>query len=83
MFQTKIQDKASSKISLPYICKIPVFHYAFGKPFEEYGKDIEQLYVDIHSLFKYSEARLEDYHTLQAAMGVDAQLPKAYRGEMA
>ena len=34
-------------------------HNAFGKGLEEYGKDIEQLCVDIHSLFKYSAARRE------------------------
>lgn len=45
-------------------------HNAFGKGFEEYGKDIEQL-VDIHSLFKYSAERWEDYHTLQSAMRVE------------
>ena len=52
-------------------CVLHNFHNAFGKALEEYGKDIEQLCVDIHSLFKYSAARREDYHTLQAAMGVE------------
>ena len=46
-------------------------HNAFGKGIEEYGKDIEQLCVDIHSLFKYSTVRREDYHTSQSAMGVE------------
>ena len=47
------------------------FGKPFGKGLEEYGKDIEQLCVDIRSLFKYSAARREDYHTLQSAMGVE------------
>ena len=46
-------------------------HNAFGKGLEEYGKDIEQLCVDIHSLFKYSAARREDYRTLQSTIGVE------------
>ena len=52
-------------------CVLRNVHNAFGKGLEEYGKDIEQLCVDIHSLFKYSAARQEDYHTLQSAMGVE------------
>ena len=52
-------------------CVLHNVHNAFGKGLEEYGKDIEQLCVDIHSLFKYSAARREDYHTLQSAMGVE------------
>lgn len=52
-------------------CVLHKVHSAFGKGLEEYGKDIEQLCVDIHSLFKYSAARREDYHTLQSAMGVE------------
>ena len=38
-------------------CVLHNVHNAFGKGLEEYGKDIEQLCVDIHSLFKYSAAR--------------------------
>ena len=46
-------------------CVLHNFHNAFGKALEEYGKDIEQLCVDIHSLFKYSAAH--------------CSTPKAYR----
>ena len=45
--------------------------FAFGKGIEEYGKDIEQLCVDIHSIFKYSTVRRKDYHTSQSAMSVE------------
>ena len=44
-------------------CVLHNFHNAFGKALEEYRKDIEQLCVDIHSLFNYSAARRVDYHT--------------------
>lgn len=52
-------------------CVLHNIHNAFGKGLEDYGKDVEQMCVDIHSLFKYSAARREDYRTLQIAMGVE------------
>ena len=55
-------------------CVLHNFHNAFGKALEEYGKDIEQLCVDIHSLFKYRAA-----HFTSCNGCGDAQLPKAYR----
>lgn len=51
-------------------CILHNVHNAFGKGLEEYGKDIDQLCLDIHSLFKYSAAGREDYRNLQSAMGV-------------
>ena len=38
-------------------CILHNVHNAFGKGLEEYGKDIDQLCLDIHSLFKYSAAQ--------------------------
>ena len=34
------------------------------KGIEQYGKDIDQLCTDLHSLFKYSAARREDFKEL-------------------
>ena len=42
-------------------CTIHTVHNAFGKGNEQYGKDIDQLCADLHSLFKYSAARRGDF----------------------
>ena len=41
-------------------CTLHTVHNAFGKGIEQYGKDIDNLRVDLHTLFKYSAARRED-----------------------
>ena len=41
-------------------CSIHTIHNAFGKGLEKCGKEIEQLCMDLHALFKYSAARRED-----------------------
>ena len=38
-------------------CSIHIIHNAFDKGLEQYGKGIDQLCLDCHSLFKYSAAR--------------------------
>ena len=38
-------------------CNIHIVHNSFGKGLDKYGKDAEQLLIDLHSLFKYSIAR--------------------------
>ena len=41
-------------------CSIHTIHNAFGKGLEKCGKEIEQLCMNLHALFKYSAARRED-----------------------
>ena len=48
-----------------------MIHNAFGKGLEHYGKDIDQLCLDLHSLFKYSAARREDFKEVQVEMELD------------
>ena len=50
-----------------------VVHNGFGKGLEMYGKDIDQLCLDLHAIFKYSAARSEDYQQLQANLGTDIE----------
>ena len=38
-------------------CTIHTVHNAFGKGMQQCGKEIEQLCMDLHSLFKYSATR--------------------------
>ena len=38
-------------------CTIHIVHNAFGKGMQQCGKEIEQLCMDLHSLFKYTAAR--------------------------
>ena len=52
-------------------CVLHVVHNAFGKGLEKYGKEVDQLCLDLHSIFKHSAARREDYKQLQFDMGVD------------
>ena len=52
-------------------CTIHIVHNAFGKGMQECGKEIEQLCMDLHSLFKYSAARREDFKELQCEMDLD------------
>ena len=46
-------------------------HNAFGKALEQYGKDIDQLCTDLHSLLKYSAARCEHFKELQIEMDLE------------
>ena len=52
-------------------CVLHIVHNAFGKGLEKYGKDIDQLCLDLHSLFKYSAARRQDYKELQLDLDVE------------
>ena len=52
-------------------CGIHVIYNAFGKGLEQHGKEIDQLCMDLHSLFKYSAARHEDFRQIQFEMEVE------------
>ena len=52
-------------------CVLHVVHNAFGKGLEKYGKDADQLCLDLHAIFKHSAARREDYQQLQFDMEVE------------
>ena len=59
-------------------CVLHVVHSGFGKGIEMYGKDIDQLCLDLHAIFKYSAARREDYQQLQANLGADIETFKQH-----
>ena len=50
-------------------CVLHVVHNGFSEGLEMYGKDIDQLCLDLHAIFKYNAARREDYQQLQANLG--------------
>ena len=52
-------------------CVLHVVHNAFGKGLEKYDKDVDQLCLDLHAIFKHSAARREDYQQLQFDMEVE------------
>ena len=52
-------------------CTIYTVHNAFGKGLEKYGKDIDQLCMDLYALFKYNNARREDFKEVQIEMDVE------------
>ena len=52
-------------------CSIHIIHNAFGKGLEKHGKEIDQLCLDLHSFFKYSAARQEDFKELQFDMDLE------------
>jgi len=55
-------------------CNIHIVHNSFGKGLDKYGKDAEQFVIDLHSLFKYSAARREDFRKLQLNVDVELKL---------
>ena len=52
-------------------CVLHVVHNAFGKGLEKYDKEVDQLCLDLHAIFKHSAARREHYQQLQFDTGVD------------
>ena len=54
-------------------CVVHVVRNSFGKGLDMYGKDIDQLCLDLHAIFKYSAVRIEDYQQLQANLGSDIE----------
>ena len=55
-------------------CNIHIIHNSFGKGIKKYGKDCEQLAIDLHSLFKYSAARREDFRELQLNLDLEQRI---------
>ena len=49
-------------------CSIHIIHNAFGKGLDKYSKGLDQLCIDLYSLFKYSAARQEDLRKFQQDM---------------
>ena len=52
-------------------CSVHTIHNAFAKGLEKCGKEIEQLCMDLHAVFKYSAARHEDFREVQIEMDLD------------
>ena len=50
---------------------IHIIHNAFGKGIDQYGKDIDQLCMDLYFLFKHSASRHEDFKNVQIEMEVE------------
>ena len=55
-------------------CNLHIFHNAFAKGLHEFGNELSELVIDIHTWFKLSAARREDYQEVQESLG----LPKKY-----
>ena len=55
-------------------CNIHIIHNTFNKGLDKYGKDAEQLVIDLHSVFKYSAARRKDCRKLQFNLDVETTL---------
>ena len=49
-------------------CSIHIVHNTFADGLGQFGKEIDQLCVDLHSLFKYSAARREDFRKVQTEL---------------
>ena len=66
-------------------CTIHIVHNAFGKGMQQCGKEIEQLCMDLHSLFKYSAARRDNFKELQYEMDLEMHnfQQHTYRGTLA
>ena len=53
-------------------CTLHTIHNGFGKGIEQYGKDTDNICMDLHTLLKYSAARREDYKNIQ----IEFELPE-------
>ena len=49
-------------------CSIHIVHNAFEDGLGQFGKEIDQLCLDLHLLFKYSAARREDFRKVQTEL---------------
>lgn len=38
------------------MCNIHVVHNAFGKGLDKFGREVEELVIDLHSFFRYSSS---------------------------
>ena len=45
---------------------------------EQYGKEVDQLCLDLHTLFKYSAARQEDFKGVQVEMNLETHSFQQY-----
>ena len=59
-------------------CSIHIIDNAFGEGLEQYGKGIDKLCLDLHSLFKYSAARQKDLQKVQVEMEVEVHIFKQH-----
>ena len=55
-------------------CNIHIVLNSFGKGLDKYGKDAEQVIIDLRSLFEYSGALHEDLGNLQLNLDVEVKL---------
>ena len=53
-------------------CSLHTVHNAFNKGMDQYGKEVDQLCLDLHALFKYSPVRREDFKSIQDEMDSQA-----------
>ena len=51
-------------------CNLHIFHNAFAKCLHEFGNELSELVIDIHTWFKLSAARREDYQKVQESLGL-------------
>ena len=49
-------------------CTIHIIHNAFGKGIDQYGRDVDQLCMDLYFLFKHHAARCEDFKNMEIEM---------------
>ena len=71
MAKIRLSQIKSSAFKILSYAGPSVVHNAFGKGIEKYGKDIDQLCLDLHALFKYSAARHEDFKEVQLELGLE------------
>ena len=52
-------------------CPLHIVHNCFAKGLAAYGQAVDQLAVDLHSLFKVSAGRGEDYKSIQLPLELE------------
>jgi len=56
------------------MCNIHVVHNAFGKGLDKFEREVEELAIDLHSLFRYSSARREDFKFVELQLDIEQNM---------
>lgn len=74
----KVKQSGSNGLLNIGTCNLHVVHNAFEKGIKEYGNAVQEFAIDLHSFFKHSSARKDDYAIHQFDMDIDEHVFMRY-----
>ena len=66
----KVTQAGSSGLLNIGTCNLHIVHNSFEKGIKEYGNAVQEFAIDLHSFFKHTSARKEDYANFQFDMDI-------------